>query len=50
MISNSIIDANVSTVYAVIIDFFDVPGVGHAYTFKRFQVASSMTIQELYQL
>ena len=49
MISNSIIDANVSTVYAVIIDF-DVPGVGHAYTFKRFQVASSMTIQELYQL
>ena len=42
-ISNSIVHDNVSAVLAIIIDF-DRPGMGHAYVFKRLQIASSMTM------
>ena len=43
-ISNSIAHDNASTVSATIIDSYG-PGVGNAYFFQRFQIASAATMQ-----
>ena len=42
-ISNSFVHDNVSAVSAIIIDFYR-PGMAHTYMFKRFQIASCMTM------